>query len=61
MESLLNTSGGSGDPYIAMLDLVGFDAWPATHCIHQAAAGWLVDQTCWSNLLMKLFDCFLKL
>lgn len=46
VESLLNTSGGSGDPYIAMLDLVGFDAWPATYCIHQAAAGWLVDQTC---------------
>ena len=39
-----------------MLDLVGFDAWPATYCIHQAAAGWLVDQTCWWNCLIVFWN-----
>ena len=61
MESLLSTSGGSGDPYTAMIDLVGYDAWPSTYCLHQAAAGWLFDQTCWSKLLIQLdqlVDCF---
>lgn len=39
MESVLNGSSGSGDPYIAMVDLLGYDAWPSTYALHQAAAG----------------------
>ena len=42
MESVLNGSSGSGDPYVAMVDLLGYDAWPSTYALHQGAAGGMI-------------------
>lgn len=54
MESLLNV-GTEGDSYVAMLDLLGYDAWPAQYALIQSSAGWVpIHFWIWFNVFTRL-------
>lgn len=54
MESLLDV-GAEGDSYVAMLDLLGYDAWPAQYALIQSAAGWVpIHFWIWFNVFTRL-------